>query len=737
MNNLFGDTYTGYKNYEKEGDFTVTVWKQLKYWQKGVSHVQNDTNCQDSVLIYENEDCIVAALADGLGSLKYSEVAAQTATETVCKCFSELNNPLKQFETKQDLAKYILDAAVMNIQDKAIEMDVPLNEMDCTLMFVCVLKSANYAIIGRLGDSAVCVIADPKSIAINDGNKSANGTNAILDKDAVEHFDIQSIDLNKNNVYGFILSSDGLENELYMKGSDHVNKAAELYFNAWFSSDDPTSVIAERISKLTEIEGTPFDDDISVAVLSRADEEIILPSDPKWLCTCGFRNHLQTTYCQQCHKDFSVLYQNIRFRDYGGKAAFFTEINKNPEEEMRIIGLKARDHLVMAEIPTKKDDLQKVPKAKAVSDTAKEPIGVISHNGTKNVPQTEKVKSAKVQYPVGIEAPIKKNVGYEVDIDSRKKSQTKASTVAGAADPLLGSSLQKEPIEGKKQPAIPAKQAISKKTGLPISDDVTGKKKQKNSPPHDAEIEIPQKQNSGKHASKTRKHQYNMERLKMLGILMSIVLVIGLVAGGVFVKNITAGKVNKLSESVDELTEKVKQYEVELAEKEMQPVVLLPEDFSVLEDGAYYWGTVDDFKLPHGFGILEKDDNYYIGNFEHGLKNGEFSVVDRDNGCKVENYYQNEVVPDKDDEDEVHTEDEIDLTLPFSSTQNLQKCETQQLANLRKMPGKDNDLIIQLSVGTIVYLLDTTEEEADDLSWIHVRTEEGNEGWIISEAIKR
>ena len=295
----------------KEGDFNVTVWKKLKYLQKGVSHVQNGTNCQDSVLIFENEDCIVAALADGLGSLKYSEIAAQTATDTVCKCFSELNNPLEQFETKEDLAKHILDAVVMNIQEKAIEMGVPLNEMDCTLMFVCVLKSTNCAIIGRLGDSAVCIIADPKSIAINDGNKSANGTNAILDKDAVEHFEIQILDLDKNNVYGFVLSSDGLENELYMKGSDHVNKTAELYFNAWFTADDPVTVISDRISKLTEIEGTPFDDDISVAVLSRANEAIILPADPKWLCTCGFRNHLQTTYCQQCHKDFSVLYQNL------------------------------------------------------------------------------------------------------------------------------------------------------------------------------------------------------------------------------------------------------------------------------------------------------------------------------------------------------------------------------------------------------------------------------------------
>lgn len=659
----------------KEGDFIVTVWKKLKYLQKGISHVQNGTNCQDSVLIFENEDCIVAALADGLGSLKYSEVAAQIATETVCKCFSELNNPLEQFENKEDLAKHILDAAVMNIQEKAIEMSVPLNEMDCTLMFVCVIKTTNYAIIGRLGDSAVCIIAYPKSIAINDGNKSANGTNAILDKDAIEHFDIQIIDLDKNNIYGFILSSDGLENELYMKGSDHVNKTAELYFNAWFTSDDPITVIAERISKLTEIEGTPFDDDISVAVLSRTDEKIILPEDPKWLCTCGFRNHLQTTYCQQCHKDFSVLYHNIRFRDYGGKAAFFTEINEHPEEEMRIIGIKAKSDVVKQENPVAESDSLKIP-------------------------------------------------------------QTKVTKVLGSKNPTAEPGVKKGTAEVKTQAVIPAKQVTNKKKGMIPSEESYGKKKQENVPPSAEETENVLRRVSGKSTAKTKKPRYNMDALKMMGILMAITLVIGLVAGGVLVKNITSSKVSKLSKSVEELTEKVSFYEVELAEKETQPVVLLPEDFSVLEDGSYYWGTVDDLKLPHGSGILKKDDQYYIGNFNHGKKDGEFSIIDSDGKHYIENYIGDELVPDKEADEDVPDKNEEEFSnQSFSTVQYPQRYETQYVANMRAMPGKDNDLVIALKVGTVVYLVETTEKQADDLYWVHVKTEDGYEGWILADTI--
>ena len=568
----------------KEGDFTVTVWKQLKYLQKGVSHVRNSTNCQDSVLIFENDNCIVAALADGLGSLKYSEVAAQTATETVCKCFLELSNPLVQFETKKDLAKkdlakHILDASVVNIQNKAREMGIPLNEMDCTLMFVCVLKTTNHAIIGRLGDSAVCVIANPKSIAINDGNKSANGTNAILDKDAIEHFDIQIIDLDKNNIQGFILSSDGLENELYMKGSDHVNKNAELYFNAWFKSDDPVTVIEERIIELTKIEGTPFDDDIGIAVLSRADNEITLPADPKWLCTCGFRNPLQATYCHRCHKDFSVLYQNIRFRDYGGKAAFFTEINKKPEEELRIIGMRAKSDVVKQDNPIVESDFLKIPQTKS-SD--------------------EKVKKHNV--------------------------------------------IPLEPVTNKREKS-------------------SENENQENVPPRVEKVKNVHRQASGKHTGKTNKSRYDREALKAIGILMTITLVIGLVAGGTFVKIVTSGKMSKLSKNIDELTKKVNLYEVELAEKEMQSETLLPEDFSVLEDGSYYWGTVDNLELPNGFGIMKIDDEYYIGNFEHGKKDGEFSIVDSNRVCRVEKYIEDELVS----VEEVPVENEAEYSNQFFS----------------------------------------------------------------------
>ena len=218
---------------------------------------------------------------------------------------------------------------------------------------------------------------------------------------------------------------------------------------------------------------------------------------------------------------------------------------------------------------------------------------------------------------------------------------------------------------------------------------------------------------------------------------MTITLVIGLAIGGIFVKNLTSSKVRKLTARVEELAKKVNQYEDELAEKEMEPEVLLPEDFSVLEDGSYYWGTLDDSKLPHGFGILMKDDIYYIGNFDHGKKNGEFSIVDSNGTYRVDNFLEDKLILEDEDDDAAFGGSEEDNTdNSFSTELQSQWYETQYVANMREIPGKDNDLVIALKVGTAVYLVDTTEKKADDMYWVHVRTKDGYEGWILSEAIK-
>ena len=316
-------------------------WKYTSYLKKGLSHEKKGEKCQDSVIIQEDEHCIVAALADGIGALKNSDIAASTATHTVCEWFASLKSEkisLESAEQKQVFAKTIVQKIAQGINDKAAVKGVSTATMDCTLVFVYISKDHNYAITGRLGDSAICVVTANDYIALNDSGQLANATNAVLDEDAPDHLEISVWDVETKKVYGFILTSDGLDNELYCKGSMHVNKAAEDYFNAVISPD-PQGIIQRKIGELTDEEGTCFEDDISIAVINRAAKAISFPNDPTWLCICGERNRLQDTYCYKCGKDFSVLYQNVCFKDYGEKTAYFQEINKDAAKEARAIGL--------------------------------------------------------------------------------------------------------------------------------------------------------------------------------------------------------------------------------------------------------------------------------------------------------------------------------------------------------------------------------------------------------------
>ena len=93
---------------------------------------------------------------------------------------------------------------------------------------------------------------------------------------------------------------------------------------------------AEVQKLIGQLPGT-CDDDISLAILSRADGKISLPADPSWLCRCGSRNSLDVLNCQNCGGDFVKIYQNVKIgRD---KPKTFLELNRSPEKERRILGL--------------------------------------------------------------------------------------------------------------------------------------------------------------------------------------------------------------------------------------------------------------------------------------------------------------------------------------------------------------------------------------------------------------
>ena len=330
----------------------MSEWNYTFDSRQGISHAHSGRGCQDSVLVIEGANCLVAALADGIGSRDHSEIAAEAAATGLCRLFSEyrpeqLNaifSDALSAEESVHVKNRLIDVVSKAIDESAKNQHLAVSSMDCTLVFVCVMLNKNQAMIGRLGDSAVCVIRkEGESEAISARSLSANRTHTLLQTDAARHFELRVVDLSDEDIVAFILTSDGLNNEIYMKNSEWVCHNAEKYVNAVCleTSDKAKNRITVLLDTLTRDYDDIFRDDISYAVLSRAKEPISLPDDPNWLCTCGTRNHLWETYCRSCHMDFVKLYRNVDFAGES-KAAFFSRLNADEARERRTIGLPSK-----------------------------------------------------------------------------------------------------------------------------------------------------------------------------------------------------------------------------------------------------------------------------------------------------------------------------------------------------------------------------------------------------------
>lgn len=670
-------------------------WRYASYKQKGLSHLKDGTNCQDNTCVVETKDYIVAALADGLGSLKYSEIASDVATKSICKAFENLNC------SKKELSNYLLQCVVENIQQEADARGIAIKEMDCTLVFVYINKKESKAIIGRLGDSAICVFGENNSIALNDGNKSANGTSAVLDRDAIENFTINLIDCKKEKIKGFILSSDGLENILYMKGSNSVNKAAEEYFNTLVTSTFPNLELRQKIFKLVNVSGSPFDDDISIIVIGCNDEAISLPEDATWLCKCGCRNPLYATYCINCNSDFTILYENVKFKEYGGKAAFFKKINQNPEKEKRLLGIGNVTGLVR---PKRTDMVSKL--TESVDDfminivpTQRETDGFETTRSVADQRRAEKKKSVPSMQES--QMPINHSTYKEKKVDN------------------IGVKKNKHPLMSESELNRNQNVENGNDMGTPIY-----------KPVHNNNELTSHQDDEPKETKNKKKKSKKSNNYALLILLISSIL-FSLFWGILLTSLIMSKSIRNKSDEIDELKSEIVRLENEKEQNEKNTEVDLP----ILEENScihldsynYYWGKLDDQNEPNGIGIMKDGDIYYVGVFEHGKKNGQFTIMDS-KGIETVVYKNDKIVESE----------PLEKTTQSEHSDDLQEKSYKLLfkANLREKAGSNNALVKELSTETFVIPSEGTEATVDGEIWINVKTSDGYyEGWILKNLI--
>lgn len=316
----------------------MNKWMIGRCLQQGLSHINEGKVCQDH-MEYDTNDaqtCIAAVLADGLGSRVYSELASRAATKAIVKWLLENSDWLCDApDVVEVIQNQLLDRAKSAILDTARERMLNVEDLDCNLAFLCVQIPQKKAICGHLGDCAVCIL-DGKPRVLTAQNGSAIGTNTVMTA-RPDEIRVEVLDINEQ-VNGFILTSDGLDGEIYRKNSTFVRNVAKDYFNTVFAAE-PDAALMQKVLDLQNSKGSEFDDDISIVVVSQAKAPIDLPQDPRWLCKCKTRNPLTSSYCTNCHADFLSLYPHSFINRFDGLDQAILHLNEHPQEELAVLGL--------------------------------------------------------------------------------------------------------------------------------------------------------------------------------------------------------------------------------------------------------------------------------------------------------------------------------------------------------------------------------------------------------------
>ena len=223
----------------------LTKWRHAQGLVTGNDHVEANLPCQDNLYYLANNGIHVLAVSDGAGSKQYSQYGSEIATKAVCEYLleefdnlyisSELYGKSKgEIEEAQKLVKEsIFNYVKRKIMAKADELQVPLDELACTLLFVA--KKDEKVIIGHIGDGVIAGLFNSgthemlRVLSHPENGEQINITFFMTDPDAIEHFRITTEKY--NNLTGIMLMSDGPEEVLYHPiNGMHIN-CLKLFHN--------------------------------------------------------------------------------------------------------------------------------------------------------------------------------------------------------------------------------------------------------------------------------------------------------------------------------------------------------------------------------------------------------------------------------------------------------------------------------------------------------------------------
>ncbi len=254
----------------------------------GRSHIKSETVCQDFSMIHLGNRFSFAAVADGVGSCKYSEIGAKVAVETLFKhC-----EPLLENSTDDKLCSALrkgFDLCNEEIAKIAKESGNDITDYDTTL--TAAVFDGSKVIFGHIGDGGLLGMKKNGEYELLTTVTKGDTWNEVIPlrtDSKYYHFEIV-----KEEYCAIALFTDGLFDvacPAILKNAD--NKIYHAFISHFIKSDHILQDLAcvdkeEDAKKYIDLKHQDLQDDLSAAVLMNKDANVTSPDssyydEPNW-----------------------------------------------------------------------------------------------------------------------------------------------------------------------------------------------------------------------------------------------------------------------------------------------------------------------------------------------------------------------------------------------------------------------------------------------------------------------
>jgi len=256
--------------------------------RRGITHIYNDTECQDSCLIdfvdTDKEEILIIAVGDGHGDKKHdlsrhgSKIACDVIVSFVREILNKESNEASVFEffTSAEFKIKLVEnwkRKVLEVYRKEKDEDQTktnnevIDRYGTTLLFAIEYKE--FYIVGQLGDGGIIILNDDNKkcrIHIYRPNKKIGGSTHSLCMEYAEAFVNVKV-YSQKEVDGIVIMTDGYYD--LWESDEKLFEASRFFVNTLKLKDSDETEIIEKYSEQYNNAVDYASDDISIGVLAK------------------------------------------------------------------------------------------------------------------------------------------------------------------------------------------------------------------------------------------------------------------------------------------------------------------------------------------------------------------------------------------------------------------------------------------------------------------------------------